>query len=203
MVRNPVDLAYSHHPQSANCGHEDEGHFEAPWRLRSACYHCQRIPSTLADPKALQNREIAKFSEQVEHLDSQGPRESARVLVLSDLRRNSDHVHQRVLRSVDLARDSRATFPSVNRDRNIRLRGIRRLSAIGSSIERPVGVRRSFAIWRGPSPTIVAHPKYPPLEHSLRAEHQTFFEKAVSSVSDPSIMIYRFDLAETRSTLDC
>jgi hypothetical protein len=84
MLRNPVDVVYSHHGQLRWGGYEDLADFEEALAAEAERREGRRVPKSALVPQALFYREIGLFGEQVERYLQVFPREQVKILLYED-----------------------------------------------------------------------------------------------------------------------
>jgi hypothetical protein len=140
MLRNPVDMVYSHHARMVYVLAEDERDFEKAWRLQASRRNGYNLPSSMQKsdrtPELLQYAQIGRLGDQVERLLDIFPVGQVRMHFFDDFRLSTQSVYEDVLGFLSVPPDGRTVFQPANPHRTTRLESLARFYR---PVPRPVG----------------------------------------------------------------
>jgi Sulfotransferase domain len=114
MLRNPVDVVYSHHGQLRWGGYEDIADFAEAYDAEADRRQGRRMPSSALMREALYYSEVGLLGEQVERYLKVFPREQVKILFHEDLARAPHETYFSLLDFLGLDRISPKTFEAKN-----------------------------------------------------------------------------------------
>jgi Sulfotransferase domain len=127
MLRNPVDAAHSLHATAWSYRIENIEAFEEAWRAQDARRLGERMPPNWPDPATLRYGAIYRYAEQVRRVMEHVPERQRCILLYEEFFADPRKQYARLLDFLQLAPDTRATFPVVNAARGSRSRRLERL----------------------------------------------------------------------------
>ena len=188
LLRNPVDMLYSHHSKRCYNGDEDITDFGAALAAENDRKKGLRLPKNAANLKGLFYRDFVKFSAQVQrYLDVFG-RENVRIILFDDLKNEPRRIYHETLAFLGIHRSFTPEFRIANQNKqprsNILKSIVRNPSGPLRNIARtllPDTSRRKFATYlaRHNQKFVPRHPMDPQLRKKLIKE----FEPDVRALS--------------------
>ena len=187
MLRNPVDLVYSMHSENVHSADEDQTEFEAAWRLQADRKNGKQLPPRCRTPAMLQYGEIGMLGEQLQRLLQVFPSEQVLEVVFDDFARDPMGQYQKVLSFLGVPDDGRSEFPVVNENKQHKYLRLGHFLRRSSSLQTAwLGAKRLLHLpfapgdWLRSMNTVVV--KRPPLDHQLRMELLTHFDRDIRLV---------------------
>lgn len=126
MLRNPVDVMYSHHSQLYWGGYEDLEDFEEALRAEPARRKGEQVPPGAMMQESLYYRDIVKFSEHVKRYFDVFGRDRVHVILFDDLKADTKEIYDRTLDFLGVGPAERESFRVVNPNKAPRFRVIQR-----------------------------------------------------------------------------
>ncbi len=127
MVRNPVDLVYSHYQRMVYVMQEDEPDFATAWSLQTLRTRGEQVPPNCREPRLLQYAEVGMLGRQIERLFEQAGRDRCMVIIFDDFTADTAAVYRRVLRFIGVDDDKREHFPPKRANKSFKHPGLQRL----------------------------------------------------------------------------
>lgn len=127
MVRNPVDLMYSFHSERFHNGNEDIRSFREAVVAEADRRHGRRIPRDALAPAALQYRQVATLSPQIERYLQNFVRSSIHFIVFEDLVRDGARVFRELMQFLEIDSAFTPLLGIHNANKHVRLSSIRTL----------------------------------------------------------------------------
>lgn len=186
MIRNPVDLMYAFHAHRYANGNEDIADFGEALASEEARCRGEKIPPGAHVPRALQYREVARLSPQIERYLETFGQERVHTIVLDDLARDAGSVYRAALRFLDVDASGEPPSGVVNPSKRVRIdfvrdavekpsEGVRRLSRRVLPLRAREAMKRTVRWWnvaRAPRPAMD-----PALRRALLAEFTPEIER--------------------------
>jgi hypothetical protein len=152
MLRNPVDMLYSLHSELLFQGDEDIPDFAEALDAEEDRREGRRIPPDSDIPWALQYRDIARFSAQIERFFGTFDTTSVHVILYDELAADPGLIYRRLLEFLEIDPEVVPEFPVVNSNKIVRSPFVRQflryppepLRRIGRLALRTQESRRSF-----------------------------------------------------------
>jgi hypothetical protein len=120
MLRNPVDMAHSHHAWMILRQVEDVRDFQKAWDLQKDRAHGRHIPKGFPATAFLQYQAVCRLGEQVQRMLSIVPVAQIKFALLDDLTSQPAQIYQEILGFLGLPFDGRTEFPRLNQSRRVR-----------------------------------------------------------------------------------
>ena len=114
MLRNPMEVVYSHHGQLRWGGFEDIADFEEAYAAEADRRQGRRIPRSALLQEALYYSEVGLLGEQVERYLDAFPREQVKILFYEDLAKAPEDTYFSLLDFLGLDRIAPATYEAKN-----------------------------------------------------------------------------------------
>jgi hypothetical protein len=122
MLRNPVDMIYSLHSEHLFCGDENIIDFKKVLMAEEPRRHNLRIPVNCKIKFALLYREVAKYDQQVERYFKVFGRDSVKVIIFDDFKKDTARAYKETCEFLDVNSDFRANFRVINAHKAVRNR---------------------------------------------------------------------------------
>jgi len=119
-LRNPIDMASSHHARMLYTLDEDEPDFARAWALQEARARGTRIPRRCREPLLLQYARVCRVAEPLARLLHRVGRARCHVVVFDDLAADPLKAHRALLEFAGLEDDGRAHLSRKNENRAFR-----------------------------------------------------------------------------------
>lgn len=146
MLRNPIDLVYSHHEQMTLHLGENLLDFESAWRASPKRRRRKGVnPLFLAEPRLLDYQSLGRLGSQLEAVRRKVDPERLLVMFLEDLVTNPRAEYVKVLDFLGLEDDGRTSFPKENPAKRVRSRYLQRLITMLMKLEVVVRARLGLA----------------------------------------------------------
>lgn len=139
LLRNPVDLMHAFHAERYANGNEDIEDFADALDAEEARRRGERIPPRGHIPAALQYRDVARLSPQVERYRAVFGPDRVRLFLLDDLAADPRGVYREVLRFLAVDEGFEPSFEVVNPSKRVRSVVLR------NAVERPSAGARLLA----------------------------------------------------------
>lgn len=114
MLRNPVDMQYSHHSQLLYNLDEDISDFKAALEAEPARMHGERIPVDTSMTDFLYYRNMATYYPQVQRYFDAFGKENVHVIIFDDFKANNAAVYKRTLQFLNVRDDFLPDFSIIN-----------------------------------------------------------------------------------------
>jgi len=155
MLRNPVDLVYSHHSQLRYGFHEPEKDFMRAWDLQQARRQGQHLPSRPTDLAMLQYKALGQLGHQVKKLLQIFPPEQVKLILFDDFKKSPQSVYEDVLEFLSVPSDNRQDFPRVNENKEYRSPALARVTVALQSLQRKA--KRMLGLQWTAQKTLLSH----------------------------------------------
>jgi len=127
MLRDPVSMVQSLHSQAVFSLDEDVKDFSTAWQLQEQRSKGLNIPKTCRNPKILQYKKIASYSEQLQRVLSYYPAEQIKVIIFEDFVQNTQLTYNETLEFIGVSKTSRLTFSKINENKKYKYKYLAKL----------------------------------------------------------------------------
>jgi hypothetical protein len=138
LLRNPVDMVYSHHGHLRWAGIEDLADFEEAYAAEADRRQGRRLPAAALMPQALYYSEVGLLAEQLERYLRIFPRNQIKVLFYEDLSRSAAQTYFSLLDFLELSRVAPPSYDTQNSHKEARS------TALAAWIMRPPQAAKVF-----------------------------------------------------------
>jgi hypothetical protein len=150
MLRNPVDVMYSLHGQLVKTGDKQIKNFEEALEAEASRKSGKRIPDDVKIVQSLYYRDVVKFSSQVKRYFNVFGRESCKVILFEDFKKDTIHEYKSVLEFLEVDASFQPQIKIINKGKQIRSMWLHKLAIKPGVIQKfiknhlPNGLRKEF-----------------------------------------------------------
>ena len=122
MLRNPLEVVYSHYHQLLYIGNEILPTFEEALAAETDRANGMRVPEQCDAPFTLQYRGIAKFGTQVRRYLETFSRDRVHIIIYDDFKRDTQTEFSKVLDFLGVSQELEISFDVINANKRVRSR---------------------------------------------------------------------------------